>query len=288
MEIDEEATKSTVNFISGAIAGTAEHCGMYPIDTIKTHLQANKNSKIIKTTLDIWKKEGLRGYFRGITAVFWGAAPAHAVYFSVYELLKNHLINRFMIHEHLAFSIAGVIATLMSDAIFCPTDAIKQRRQLNVKEYSGTFHAAKVIIKNEGIKALYAGYTTTVIMNIPYGAIYFPMYEYSKKKLNKRFSNNNQEYISFVHTFAGGFAGIIASGITNPLDVAKTKLQTQGDLGVKYRGLLDAMYKIWLEDGVRGYLRGIGPRMMFNSLSAGICWTTYEYMKYFLTKNTNL
>ena len=35
MDIDEEATKSWAHFIAGALAGTAEHTGMYPIDTIK-------------------------------------------------------------------------------------------------------------------------------------------------------------------------------------------------------------------------------------------------------------
>jgi solute carrier family 25 iron transporter 28/37 len=288
MDIEEEATKSTINFISGAIAGTAEHCGMYPIDTIKTHLQANKKSKIIRTTVNIWRANGIGGFFRGITAVFWGAAPAHAVYFSVYEILKKEL-KVLKLQESLLFSMAGVIATLLSDAVLCPMDAIKQRRQLNVKQYSGTMHCARTVIKNEGIKALYAGYTTTVSMNIPYGAIYFPMYEMSKKFFNKLFKNENEDnHVAYVHTLAGGFAGVIASGITNPLDVAKTRLQTQGDLGVSYKGMMDAMYKIWIEEGAVGFMRGIGPRMMFNSMSAGICWTVYEYLKYFLSNNTNL
>lgn len=40
MEVDIEDAMglSPVHFLAGAAAGTAEHCGMYPIDTIKVRL----------------------------------------------------------------------------------------------------------------------------------------------------------------------------------------------------------------------------------------------------------
>lgn len=34
------------------------------------------------------------------------------------------------------------------------------------------------------------------------------------------------------------------------------------------------------EDGFKGFARGILPRMLFNSCSAAILWTSYEYFKY--------
>jgi len=278
--MDEEVNKSLIHFVSGAIAGTAEHCGMFPVDTIKTHLQANKSGTLFNTTLDIWKKNGFGGYFRGITAVIWGAAPAHAIYFSCYEFMKRKLIN-YELNEKIAFSFAGICATLLSDAVLCPMDVVKQRRQLNIKQYRTTLQCAKSIIRNEGIKPLYSGYITTLTMNIPFNAIYFPVYEYSKKYYKKYFSDESEK-ISYIHTLAGGTAGIIASGVTNPLDVTRTRLQTQGDTGILYKGMVDCIKKIWIEEGMIGFMRGIVPRMVFNSLSAGICWTTYEYLKYIL------
>jgi hypothetical protein len=35
MEIEDEVGTSALHLIAGAVAGTVEHCGMYPIDTIK-------------------------------------------------------------------------------------------------------------------------------------------------------------------------------------------------------------------------------------------------------------
>jgi len=64
--------------------------------------------------------------------------------------------------------------------------------------------------------------------------------------------------------------------------VIRTRLQTQGDLGIVYKGMIDCMKNIYVTEGLFGFLRGIVPRMIFNSLSAGISWTTYEYLKYIL------
>jgi len=99
-------------------------------------------------------------------------------------------------------------------------------------------------------------------------------------------SSTNQ-FSHSVHFIAGGGAGMIAAGLTNPLDVAKTRLQTQGDMSVickgkRYRGMLGTLRVIWIDEGIRGLTRGIIPRMMFHSFSASILWTTYEYFKYIL------
>lgn len=56
-------------------------------------------------------------------------------------------------------------------------DAVKQKRQLGVKQYSGTFDCMKRVVATEGIRALYAGYITTLVMNVPYSFVYFATYD---------------------------------------------------------------------------------------------------------------
>eukprot|EP01129_Flabellula_baltica_P006605 TRINITY_DN2487_c0_g2_i2.p1 TRINITY_DN2487_c0_g2~~TRINITY_DN2487_c0_g2_i2.p1 ORF type:complete len:168 (+),score=30.48 TRINITY_DN2487_c0_g2_i2:439-942(+) len=162
-----------------------------------------------------------------------------------------------------------------------PMDVVKQRRQLNLVSYKGNIDCAKNIIKHEGIRALYAGYTTTITMTVPYNAIYFPVYEVVREIMKKK-QTNYADYNIITHLTAGAVAGVVAAAITNPLDVAKTRLQTQGDIGNNYKGMIDAMKQIGKQQGLSGYTRGIVPRMIFNAFSAGICWSTYEYLKYLL------
>lgn len=80
----------------------------------------------------------------------------------------------------------------------------------------------------------------------------------------------------FIYIFS---AGALAAGLTNPLDVAKTRLQTQSDTGIYYRGMLDALRRIKQAEGWLGFTRGIVPRMIFFSMAAGIQFGSYEYVK---------
>lgn len=280
VDIEEEMGLSLAHFIAGALAGTAEHCGMYPIDTIKTHFQATtkKRVKLSEITKDIvYRGGGFKGFFSGMTAVIMGAAPAHAIYFASWEFFKRQLGARVDDNElyTLQSGLAGVIATLMSDAVLTPMDAVKQKRQLALKHYTGSLDCFRKVVAKEGLRALYAGYTTTVLMNVPYNFIYFPVYEAFRKFLK----SDPSEYNVFAHIIAGGGAGAFSAALTNPLDVAKTRLQTQSDVGIYYKGMIDALKSIYKSEGVYGFARGMVPRMIFHSMSAGILWGTYEYVK---------
>lgn len=61
---------------------------------------------------------GYRGFFRGITAIAVGAAPAHAVYFSAYELAKKNIGKLGYLSDSASYSVAGVIATVCSYIVF--------------------------------------------------------------------------------------------------------------------------------------------------------------------------
>jgi len=266
------------HLIAGAAAGTAEHCGMFPIDTIKTHMQAFRPNNtlplsIYKTTVSIVEQYGITGLFRGFSAMATGAAPAHAMHFATYEFCKKQLG-----HHPLSYGVSGICATIVSDAILTPMDCLKQRMQLG--NYNSLLKCAREVVAKNGVGTLYAGYTTTLLMNFPYVAIYFASYEALRSTFKR---GSETEFDPLAHCLAGGGAGAFAAAMTNPFDVAKTRLQTQGD-NRKYSGMFNTMNLIWKEEGMAGYLSGIKPRVALHSTSAAICWLTYEWMKYALAK----
>eukprot|EP01118_Nematostelium_gracile_P012496 TRINITY_DN4569_c0_g1_i1.p1 TRINITY_DN4569_c0_g1~~TRINITY_DN4569_c0_g1_i1.p1 ORF type:complete len:267 (-),score=58.15 TRINITY_DN4569_c0_g1_i1:133-933(-) len=260
---------------------------MFPIDTIKTYMQAVRPGSggasvhlgMGETISFIMSKNGIKGLFRGISAMATGAAPAHAMQFATYEFCKKSFGGKRDGPHPMASGAAGVCATVVNDAIMTPMDAVKQRLQLGVKEYKGLRDCVQTVVRKEGITALYAGYTTTLTMNIPFMSIYFASYE-SLRHILKR--GSEKDFDPIAHCLAGGGSGMVAAALTNPLDVCKTRLQTQGDIGVKYKGMLDTLQTIWREEGRAGYLRGLPPRMALHSTSAAICWLTYEWIKYLL------
>jgi hypothetical protein len=89
---------------------------------------------------------------------------------------------------------------LLNDAVLVPMDTVKQKRQLNIKHYSGTFDCIRKVVATEGLGALYAGYMTTLVMNVPYNFFYFPAYEMFRGMLKIDAS----EHDVMAHVLAGG------------------------------------------------------------------------------------
>ncbi|KAK4759116.1 hypothetical protein SAY87_020417 [Trapa incisa] len=274
--------------IAGSIAGSVEHMAMFPVDTVKTRMQAMGSCPIKSVGFrhalrSILKVDGVSGFYRGIGAMGLGAGPAHAVYFSVYEVCKE-FFSRGNPNNSAAHAVSGVCATVASDAVFTPMDMVKQRLQLKNSPYTGVSDCVRTVLKEDGFRAFYASYRTTVIMNAPFTAVHFSTYEASKRFLMEISPENANEEGWVVHATAGAAAGALAAAVTTPLDVVKTQLQCQGICGCdrfKTGSIRDVIQTIIKKDGYRGLMRGWTPRMLFHAPAAAICWSTYEAAKSF-------
>ncbi|KAK0584293.1 hypothetical protein LWI29_010600 [Acer saccharum] len=283
--------------ISGSIAGSVEHMAMFPVDTLKTRMQALggggggsypvQHIGVRQAFSSILKLEGAAGLYRGIGAMGIGAGPAHAVYFSVYELFKE-FFSRGDPNNPAVHAVSGVCATVASDAVITPMDMVKQRLQLKSSPYKGVADCVKRVLVEEGVGAFYASYRTTVIMNAPFTAVHFATYEAAKKGLMEVDPERVSDDESLVvHATAGAVAGALAAAVTTPLDVVKTQLQCQGVCGCdrfSSCSIGNVIETIVRKDGYRGLIRGWIPRMMFHAPAAAICWSTYEASKSFFQR----
>lgn len=277
--------------MAGSFAGMVEHTAMFPVDTLKTRMQVMReaggivHSSVAKSFASIIRVEGVAGLYRGIGAMALGAGPAHAVYFSVYEICKERFGGNEVGHHPLAHGAAGVLATIAGDAVFTPMDVVKQRLQLPGNAYKGVSDCIQSIMREEGFRAFYASYRTTVLMNAPYTATHFATYEAVKASLKGLWPEKTNDEHLFVHLTAGGAAGALASIITTPLDVVKTRLQCQGVNGAERYGsssIWEVVRSITQKEGSRAFLKGMKPRVLFYTPAAAICWSTYEASKSFL------
>ncbi|KAG9152332.1 hypothetical protein Leryth_026146 [Lithospermum erythrorhizon] len=252
---------------------------MFPVDTVKTQMQALttcpiKSIAISSAIKSIIKSDGVFGFYRGIGAMALGAGPAHAVYFTMYEVCKKGLLserknsnnnNKFELFDSGVHAISGVLATIVSDAVFTPMDMVKQRLQLGKSPYKGVRDCVKRVLKEEGVRAFYASYKYCVD-ECRCCCAFFRLLRL------------------VVHATAGAAAGALAAIVTTPLDVVKTQLQCQGVCGCDRftsSSIGDVFKTIVKKDGYRGLLRGWAPRMLFHAPAASICWSTYEAGKEF-------
>eukprot|EP00300_Choanocystis_sp_HF-7_P006718 c14864_g1_i2.p1 GENE.c14864_g1_i2~~c14864_g1_i2.p1 ORF type:complete len:340 (+),score=42.90 c14864_g1_i2:60-1079(+) len=293
------------HLVAGAIAGITEHCIVFPIDTIKTRMQvltslarpppcettSFTNVKVerfhagfMSTLRTFTQVEGVSKLFRGISAMALGAGPSHAVYFASYEKTRSILGGgKPGNNQVLANAASGAIATVMSDAILVPMDTVKQRMQVYKSPYKNLSNVVSSMVREEGFFSLYASYKTTLFMNIPFFAIQLATYHTAKDLLGSD-SHGNASFESVVsHWVSGGLSGATAAAFTTPLDVIRTRLQTQGLEGrvgaQRFRGTRHVARHIMNVEGIRGFTNGWLPRVLFHVPGSAICWATYELCK---------
>merc|ERR1711904_754380 len=111
-------------------------------------------------------------------------------------------------------------------------DVVKQRLQLG--RYRGTFDCITSVWRHEGLKAFYRSLPTTLVSECPFHGVLVASNESLKVLLGleTRGSENtgSTAYLGW-HFFSTGLSGMIAAVATQPLDVVKTRLQTQNVSG---------------------------------------------------------
>ena len=143
--------------------------------------------------------------------------------------------------------------------------------QVHGSTYRSIFQCTKSVYRNEGFRAFYVSYPTTLSMTVPFTALQFSAYGSISQ-----FLNPTRQHNPTLHAVAGGLAGGFAAALTTPLDVIKTLLQTRGtakDPELRHaKGMLDAATIIKREHGYGGFFRGLRPRIMTTVPSSAICW----------------
>jgi solute carrier family 25 iron transporter 28/37 len=266
------------HMIAGAAAGIMEHIVMFPVDTVKTRMQAgiSQGSPAYRSVFDgirtIAAKEGITRLYRGMFAIASAAVPSHALYFATYEFCKEKLGGNAPGYHVAIHALSGAAATMAHDSAVTPLDVVKQRLQVFDSKYTGVFDVIRTTFRREGFRAFYASYPVTVLMNIPYMGVHFATYEAVLHTLTPDGNHSTRHEL-----FAGLCAGALGGFVSTPFDVIKTTIQI--DESTTKRDIKTAAREIKMKYGARGLMRGATARMLYFAPSAAICWTTYEGMK---------
>ncbi|CAL1380057.1 unnamed protein product [Linum trigynum] len=250
--------------IAGGAAGVVVETALYPIDTIKTRLQAVRGGGQI-----VWK-----GLYSGLAGNIAGVLPASALFVGVYEPAKQKLLKAFP--ENLsafAHLTAGVIGGLAASFVRVPTEVVKTRMQMG--QFSSAPNAVRLIVSKEGFKGLYAGYGSFLLRDLPFDAIQFCIYEQLRigYKIAAQRDLNDAE-----NAVIGAFAGAVTGAVTTPLDVIKTRLMIQGSAN-QYKGVMDCVQTVIREEGPAALLKGIGPRVLWIGIGGSIFFGVLESAK---------
>ncbi|KOC65335.1 S-adenosylmethionine mitochondrial carrier protein, partial [Habropoda laboriosa] len=248
---------------AGGLAGTSVDVILFPLDTLKTRLQSKQG---------FIKSGGFSNLYKGLLPVLVGSAPSASLFFVTYESLKTvtQCVVPEKYHSFLHMGSAS-LAEMVACLIRVPVEVIKQRKQALILD-----------IRDINLRMLYCGYWSTILRDMPFSLIQFPIWEHLKKIWS---SNMNRDILPVESAVCGAIAGGISATITTPLDVIKTRimLSNRNENASKLK-ILYILEDVYTEKGLHGLFAGVGPRVIWITIGGFIFFGTYEVARTIITK----
>ncbi|KAH8243621.1 hypothetical protein KR032_009021 [Drosophila birchii] len=257
--------------------------------------------------MKISRHEGPAALWSGLGPTLVSALPSTIIYFVAYEQFKanylqfyeRHFKSRMQQAQVLVIRnpgealppvvpmMSGVTARICAVTVVSPIELVRTKMQAKRQTYAQIIQFVKNVIALQGIWGLWRGLRPTILRDVPFSGIYWPIYEYLKLNLG------NHTQPSFGRSFfAGVLAGSVAALVTTPFDVVKTHEQVEfgekviftdspaRDLG-KRPGTFSRLRAIHKMHGVRGLFTGCAPRLLKVAPACAIMISSFEYSKSF-------
>ncbi|KAK0670049.1 mitochondrial carrier domain-containing protein [Cercophora samala] len=313
-------------FLAGAVSGGVSRTATAPLDRLKVYLLVNTKNvdnpvltaaksgrplaalrnaggPIVDAMVTLWKTGGFRTFFAGNGLNVVKIMPESAIRFGSYEASKRFLAAYEGHDDPTQIStvskfVAGGIGGMTAQFCVYPVDTLKFRLQCEtveggLKGNALLFKTAKTMWADGGLRAAYRGLGLGLIGMFPYSAIDIGTFEFLKKKYTKTMAkyygiHEEDAKIGNVATAVlGASSGALGATMVYPLNVLRTRLQTQGTAmhPPTYTGIVDVATKTVKNEGVRGLYKGLTPNILKVAPALSITWVCYENMKKLLKLN---
>ncbi|KAK1754350.1 hypothetical protein QBC47DRAFT_447258 [Echria macrotheca] len=307
-------------FLAGAVSGGVSRTATAPLDRLKVYLLVNTKVRpsdsisaakhghplvairnaggpILDAVVTLWKTGGIRTFFAGNGLNVVKIMPESAIRFGSYEASKRFLATYEGHGDPKQIStvskfIAGGMGGMTAQFCVYPIDTLKFRLQCETVEGGLTGNAlliqtAKNMWKEGGFRAAYRGLGLGLIGMFPYSAIDIGTFEMLKKTYTRtkaRYYGIHEEDSrpgNVMTAVLGASSGALGATIVYPLNVLRTRLQTQGTAmhPPTYTGIMDVARKTVRNEGVRGLYKGLTPNLLKVAPALSITWVCYENMK---------
>jgi solute carrier family 25 S-adenosylmethionine transporter 26 len=224
-----------------------------------------------------------------------GSAPGAALFFITYDSIKRHFAtptpkilrnvegkaykdngNRDGRNEALVHMLAASLGEVAACSVRVPTEVVKQRAQAS--QHPSSLSALTYILNQKNThglvhvwRELYRGWSITIMREVPFTVIQFPLWEALKRW---RIHGTGRNQVTGIEGgLLGSVAGAVAAGITTPLDVLKTRMM----LAKERQPMFTMLSSILRESGPRAFFAGIGPRVGWISVGGAIFLGSYQW-----------
>ncbi|XP_037027453.1 mitochondrial ornithine transporter 1-like [Bradysia coprophila] len=295
----ESFAVGAIDFTGGSLGGVALVYVSQPLDTVKVkmqtfpHLYKGMMDCLVKT----YRNDGFaRGLYAGTIPAVVANVAENSVLFAAYggcQSLMAKIEGKAEVNDlsPLSNATAGFLAAFFSSFTLCPTELIKCKLQALREVQTGTtetknstvnrispFKLTHSIIREEGIRGLYRGLTSTIAREMPGYFFFFGGYEATRELLRKPGQTKND--IGPINTMiSGAVGGVVLWAVIFPADVIKSRIQIYNLPG----GLLSVGSDILRKEGPLALYNGLKPTLIRTIPATAVLFVVFEYTKKILT-----
>jgi hypothetical protein len=195
-------------------------------------------------------------------------------------------------HDSMVNLASSAFAGTVGRICFHPIDTFKANMQVSQDGQKILMQTLRKESASTGVRALYRGLGVGLVGGVPATALYLNSYDYAKKHLGNAWLFKNSPFS--VYLLGGLFAEAVSCVVFVPVDVIKERMQVQGvnkssaftgknvpEGAVKeyYKSSLDALSKIFRQEGVYGLYKGYGASMISFGPFSALYFGFHEEMK---------
>ncbi|KOX69691.1 Mitochondrial ornithine transporter 1 [Melipona quadrifasciata] len=284
-----------IDFVSGSLGGIALVYVGQPLDTIKVKMQTFPfmYKGMVNCFLQTLKTDGIiRGLYAGTVPALVANVAENSVLFAAYggcqKVISNILdIKKVEDLTSVQNACAGFFAAFFSSLTLCPTELIKCKLQAIrevqmetksslsvIKKEIGPWGLTREILKEQGIRGLFTGLSSTIAREMPGYFFFFGGYEVTREFLRKPDESRND--IGWQKTMvAGAVGGSVLWLVIFPADVVKSRIQVKN---LKTPALV-VMKDIIRNEGISSLYNGLKPTLIRTVPATATLFVTYEYTK---------
>ncbi|KAL8109190.1 hypothetical protein AgCh_025329 [Apium graveolens] len=301
-------------FVEGGIASIIAGCSTHPLDLIKVRMQLQGESSgsvqplrpalAFQTTttrinlppprvgpvavgVKIIQQDGVRAIFSGVSATMLRQTLYSTTRMGLYDVMKQKWTDPETGNMPLMTKIgAGLIAGGIGAAVGNPADVAMVRMQADGRlpasqrrNYKSVVDAISQMRKTEGITSLWRGSSLTVNRAMLVTASQLASYDQIKESI---LDNNIMKDGLGTHVTASFAAGFVASVVTNPVDVIKTRvmnMKVEAGHAAPYSGAIDCAMKTVRSEGVMALYKGFIPTISRQGPFTVVLFVTLEQVR---------
>ena len=277
---------------AGGCAGAVSRTITAPLDRLKVLAQEGRcarqfgASRVSAAQLCrlIYHEGGILSFWRGNGINCLKAGPEFAAAFTARQFYVGRLCANPAKPTAWENFAVGALGGVTAQWLLYPMEVIKTRMTVSsTNEYRSIADCFAQSLRRGGVLDLYRGMLANTAGIIPHRGIEMGLFF----TLEQKYTQLTGHAAPFMWLTAFGFfSSIVSQVVTYPLNLVRTRLQTQGVNGraIRYRGLCHCLYTVAREEGVRGLFMGILPNMLKAVPSSMTMYVVFRETKSFLER----